>query len=118
MHSKLTQDDSVVKSLISFARSPTWIAPQFAGQLAPNGRATTYTEEQKQKFQTDPEHLLNYRREIDHIINARFPNFYKNSPAQKTAREIVEKGMRERLSKIDPELREKLIPDFEVGCRR
>ncbi|KIW96289.1 uncharacterized protein Z519_03358 [Cladophialophora bantiana CBS 173.52] len=108
----------IVKSLISFTRSPTWIAPQFAGQMASDGRATTYTEEEKQKFLEDPEHLRKYRQEIDHLINARFPNFYKNSPAQKAAREIVEKQMRERLAKMDPELREKLIPDFEVGCRR
>ncbi|RFU27187.1 hypothetical protein B7463_g9146, partial [Scytalidium lignicola] len=108
----------IVKSLLSFTRSPTWIAPQFAGHLAPNGRATTYTEEQKEKFRADPEYLREYRQEIDHAVNARFPNFYKNSPQQKIARDLVEKGMRERLAKLDATLREKLIPNFDVGCRR
>jgi len=108
----------VVKSLVNFARSPTWIAPQFVGRLAPDGRATTYTEEQKEKFRSDPEYLKRYRREVDHELNGRFPNFYKGSPAQKMSREIIEKSMRERLSKMDPALREKLIPDFDVGCRR
>ncbi|PGG97445.1 hypothetical protein AJ79_09206 [Helicocarpus griseus UAMH5409] len=108
----------VVKSLISFNRSPTWIAPQFAGHLATDGRHTTYSEEQKEKFRNNPELLVEYRQEIDQAINGRFPNFYKGSEAQKMSREIVEKGMRERLSKMDPELREKLIPDFDVGCRR
>ncbi|KAG7293464.1 hypothetical protein NEMBOFW57_003515 [Staphylotrichum longicolle] len=108
----------IVKSLVNFARSPTWIAPQFVGRLAPDGRATTYTEEQKERFRNDPEYLKQYRREVDHELNGRFPNFYKGSPAQKASREIIEKSMRERLSKMDPALREKLIPDFDVGCRR
>ena len=34
------------------------------------------------------------------------------------SREIVEKSMRERLAKMNPTLREQLIPDFDVGCRR
>ncbi|KAK1751476.1 flavin-binding monooxygenase [Echria macrotheca] len=108
----------VVERLVNFARSPTWIAPQFVGRLAPDGRATVYSEEQKRKFREDPEYLRQYRREVDHELNSRFPNFYKGSPAQKASRELVEKSMRERLARMDPELREKLIPDFDVGCRR
>jgi hypothetical protein len=108
----------VVKSLVTFARSPTWIAPQFVGRLAPDGRATVYTEEQKEKFRNDPEHLKQYRQEVDHELNSRFPNFYKNSPAQKASRDIIEKSMREKLANMEPTLREQLIPEFDVGCRR
>ncbi|KAB5511525.1 flavin-binding monooxygenase [Coniochaeta sp. 2T2.1] len=108
----------IVKSLLNFARSPTWIAPQFVGRLASDGRATAYTEEQKQKFRDDPPYLLEYRRQIDHEVNGRFLNFYKGSPGQKATRALVEQSMREKLSKMDPVLREKLIPDFDVGCRR
>ncbi|KAK3688884.1 flavin-binding monooxygenase [Podospora appendiculata] len=108
----------IVKSLVNFARSPTWIAPQFVGRLAPDGRRTVYTEEQKEKFRNDPAYLKQYRREVDHELNSRFPNFYKGSPEQKASREIVEKSMRERLAKMDPVLREKLIPEFDVGCKR
>lgn len=109
---------SVVKSLTSFIRSPTWIAPQFVGQIAADGRGTKYTEEQKAAFRKDPDHIRKYRQEVDHALNARFRNFYKNSKEQNMARELVEKGMRERLSNMDLALRESLIPDFEVGCRR
>ncbi|GAD92007.1 flavin-binding monooxygenase-like family protein [Paecilomyces variotii No. 5] len=108
----------IVKKLISFIRSPTWIAPQFVGQIAPDGRATRYTEEQKEAFRKDPELIRKYRQEVDQALNARFRNFYKGSKEQKVAREIVEKSMREKLSKIDPALRDSLIPDFDVGCRR
>lgn len=88
------------------------------GKLAPDGRATVYGEEQKEKFRKDPEYLKQYRREIDQELNGRFPNFYKGSDRQKISRSIVEQSMRERLAKMDPELREKMIPDFDVGCRR
>ena len=108
----------MVKSLISFNRSPTWIAPQFAGHLASAGRATTYTEEEKEKFRNDPDYLRQYRKQIDQALNSRFPNFYKGSQEQKASRQIVETAMRERLTKMNPDLREKLIPDFDVGCRR
>lgn len=107
-----------MKSLTSFTRSPTWIAPQFAGHLAPNGRATVYTEEQKEKFRNDPDYFLQYRKEIDHAMNSRFPNFYKGSAEQKAARQMVESEMRKRLEGLEPSLREKLIPDFDIGCRR
>ncbi|KAK3367748.1 flavin-binding monooxygenase [Podospora didyma] len=108
----------IVKSLTTFVRSPTWIAPQFVGRLAPDGRATVYTEETKEKFRNDPAALLQYRREVDHELNSRFPNFYKGSPAQKISRDLVGKHMRERLAGMDPVLREQLIPDFDVGCKR
>ncbi|KAJ5781044.1 hypothetical protein N7457_006204 [Penicillium paradoxum] len=108
----------IVKSLTSFIRSPTWVAPQFLGQLAKDGRGTKYTEEQKAEFRQSSETLLNYRREIDHALNSRFPNFYTGSEQQKMAREAVEKGMREKLAGMEPKLRESLIPDFDVGCRR
>lgn len=86
--------------------------------MAAEGRATVYTEEQKAKFRNDPEHLLQYRREVDQELNSRFPNFYKGSAAQKASRDAVEQNMRTKLAKMEPSLREKLIPDFDVGCRR
>jgi cation diffusion facilitator CzcD-associated flavoprotein CzcO len=107
-----------VSSLTSFIRSPTWIAPQFLGQLAKDGRGTKYTDEQKAEFRDNADALLKYRQDIDHALNSRFPNFYKGSAQQKMARELVEKGMREKLAAMDPKLRESLIPDFDVGCRR
>ncbi|KAK0723436.1 hypothetical protein B0T26DRAFT_675006 [Lasiosphaeria miniovina] len=98
----------VVKSLVNF----------FVGRLDPGGRATVYTEQQKQQFRDDPAVLLAYRREVDHELNSRFPNFYKGSPQQQASRDIVEKSMRERLYKMAPVLREQLVPKLDVGCKR
>ncbi|KAH7072085.1 hypothetical protein BKA63DRAFT_605008 [Paraphoma chrysanthemicola] len=107
----------IASKLISFNRSPTWVAPEFAGQLAREGRNTTYTEEEKEEFRNHPEKLKQYRREIEHAVNARFPAFYKHSDAQKNARQLITESMKQIL-KNDPVLVEKMIPKFEVGCRR
>lgn len=107
----------VVKQLISFNRSPTWIAAEFAGHLAPEGRNTLFSEEQRRRFREDPEYHLQYRRDVEHGMNVRFPSFYKHSAAQKTARQMVTESMKKRLNN-DPELIKKLVPDFELGCRR
>lgn len=107
----------MVKRLISFNRSPTWVAPEFAGQFAAEGRDTKYTEAQKRKFRDDREHFTQYRRDIEHGMNSRFPSFYKHSAAQRVGRQMVADSMRKRLND-DPELVEKLVPKFELGCRR
>ncbi len=106
-----------MKNLVSFHRSPQWIAGEFVGDMATNGRETTYSEEQKERFRNDPEYFKQFRREIEHGMNTLFKVFYKNSKTQAYVRDIVTKSMRARL-KNDPVLCEKLIPNFEVGCRR
>lgn len=106
-----------VSQLISFNRSPTWVAPDFAWQLAPQGRETRYSEEQRRKWREDPDSLRLYRQNIEHAMNVRFPGFYKHSEAQHQGRKLVAEAMAKRLNH-DPELCEKLIPKFELGCRR
>lgn len=108
---------AVVGELVSFNRSATWVAPEFAGQLAADGRETIYSEEQKAEFRDHPDVLTKYRRDIEQGMNARFPAFYKYSEAQKFGRQVVSDVMKKRL-KNDPVLVEKLIPKFELGCRR
>lgn len=107
----------VVKQLFSFHRSPSWIAMEFAGQWATEGRNTEYSEKQRRQFREDPEYFLEYRRNIESSMNARFPSFFRYSGAQKLGVENVSKSMRTRLGN-DPELSKKLIPKFPLGCRR
>ncbi|KAK7427365.1 hypothetical protein QQZ08_006134 [Neonectria magnoliae] len=107
----------IVSKLVSFNRSPTWIAPDFAYQLAKDGRNTLYSEEQRRTWRENPDQLRQYRRDIEHAMNARFPSFYKHSEAQKQGKAFVAEAMRQKL-KSRPDLIEKLIPKFELGCRR
>lgn len=90
---------------------------EFAGQWATEGRNTEYSEEQKHRFREEPDYFLEYRRNVEHSMNARFPSFFRYSGAQKLGVENVSKSMRTRLGN-DPELSEKLIPKFPLGCRR
>lgn len=85
--------------------------------MAKDGRDTLYTEEQRRTWRENPEHLRQYRRDIEHAMNARFPSFYKHSEAQKQGKAFVAESMRQKL-KNRPDLIEKLIPKFELGCRR
>lgn len=103
--------------MVSFHRSPSWIAAEFAGHFASQGRNTTYSEEERKRFREDPDYFLTYRREIEHGMNARFPSFYRHSDAQRQGVENVTKSMRTRLGN-NPDLCEKLIPKFPLGCRR
>ncbi len=106
-----------VQHLTSFNRSPTWIAPDFAWNLAKDGRNTLYSEEQRRAWREHPELLREHRQAIEHAMNARFPSFYKDSEAQRQGRAFVEAQMRTKLASR-PELADKLIPKFELGCRR
>lgn len=54
---------------------------------------------------------------MEHEFNFFFDNFIDGSSTQITTRASLEKIMAERLAK-KPELIEKLIPKFGVGCRR
>ncbi|OAA54251.1 Flavin monooxygenase-like protein [Niveomyces insectorum RCEF 264] len=107
----------LVKSLVAFNRSPTWIAPEFGFVMAKDGRDTVYTEEQRRAFREHPETLLQHRREVEHIMNLRFPSFYKNSEAQRQTQAFIRDSMVKRLQ-AKPALAAKLIPPFQVGCRR
>lgn len=85
--------------------------------MAPQGHETVFTEEQKAGWRADPDSFRRYRQDIEHAMNSRFPSFYKHSEAQRAGRAAVADMMRKRLHRR-PELVDKLIPEFELGCRR
>lgn len=103
--------------LTNFIRHPTWITAGL-GSAAIDGAANyTYTDAEKKRFREDPESLKNYRKRLQHATNVGFELYVKGSEAQDEARRVTERKMRERLGG-DEELAGKLIPDWEVGCRR
>lgn len=106
----------VTKSLISFNRSPTWISPEFASEVAASSRHERFSEEQKDFWEQNPNKLLEYRKKIEATMNEFFDLQYKDSPVQKKAFEENTEQMKRRLTKNG--LAEKLIPSFALGCRR
>jgi cation diffusion facilitator CzcD-associated flavoprotein CzcO len=110
-------DVLVAKHLFSFNRSPTWITPEFGDNLEGVDRSTVYTPEQKKLWAANPSEFLKFRRQFEVNINQFTDASYKGPPAQKTAFEYVTNDMKAKLVK-KPELFDKLIAKFAVGCRR
>ncbi|KAK6386901.1 hypothetical protein LTS17_000165 [Exophiala oligosperma] len=107
----------VCKSVVSFNRSPNWITPEFSQGLASDGRATIYTEEEIEKFNTDKKYFLEYRKNIQNFGSATYPLYYKHSDMQKQVFAKYAELMKQRL-RGNEELCGNLIPKFHVGCRR
>ncbi|KIW69502.1 hypothetical protein PV04_05375 [Phialophora macrospora] len=108
----------VVHRLSVFIRNPTWISSSYAQQFAgPNGANFRYTAEQKAEFKADPAKFAKYCKEIETDMNGRFTQNLLGTKEQVQAQtDLVQK----MLARLGHEYlsADKLIPDFEVGCRR
>lgn len=98
-----------------YIRTPSWISPP-AGGLLHEGRNHTYTAKEKARFDKDPKYSAETRKEIETIFNSQFKAFIRDSNEQHLVKAQIEKYMRDWIP--SPEMQEKLIPSFEVGCRR
>ncbi|KAH8897970.1 FAD/NAD(P)-binding domain-containing protein [Thozetella sp. PMI_491] len=105
--------------VMNFIRGPSWVyyrAPpsKHLGREFDDPNPE-YTEEEKKKFQ-DPEQHLAHRKGIISRTNKSFYIFLKGANNAEGAR-LATQQMAEKLNH-DPELCEKLIPKYELGCRR
>lgn len=83
--------------------------------IGPNKFNGLYTDAEKEKFASDPAYHEKYRLDLWDSYETRFFQFQRNSEMQK---EVV-KIYRERYEReVRPELREKIMPNYGVGCRR
>jgi cation diffusion facilitator CzcD-associated flavoprotein CzcO len=109
----------VASRMSVYIRSPTWITAnlgsRFIGPGVPN---LEYDEAQQRRWIENPDEYLKMRKEIEQELNLRFPLFVKDTQFQKTAKEFTKKDMRSKLEERKPELLEKVIPSFALGCRR
>ncbi|KAL1964459.1 hypothetical protein VTN77DRAFT_6885 [Rasamsonia byssochlamydoides] len=98
-----------------YIRTPSWITPP-AGEKFNNEHNHIYTEDEKARFRDDPESSLRTRKAMESSFNAMYKAFFKNSDAQREWRVKLEARMKELIA--SETLQQKLIPSFEVGCRR
>ncbi|KAH7265523.1 NADP-dependent oxidoreductase domain-containing protein [Fusarium redolens] len=103
--------------LTTYVRTPTWIFANYASELTKDGTNFAFTEEEKKEFRQNPASLWKFRKEIENSQDNFWNVFFKDTAAQKAALENAYNRMRERLGN-DEELCDKLIPDYEYGCRR
>ncbi|KAM0546948.1 hypothetical protein ACHAPJ_010608 [Fusarium lateritium] len=98
-----------------FIRTPSWIAPPVA---LPDPDATnyTYSSEEKKGFEGQKDAYLTTRKSLEDQFNGMFKIFLKSSPEQRNIRNLFESRMKQLIP--DKMLQDKLIPQFEAGCRR
>jgi cation diffusion facilitator CzcD-associated flavoprotein CzcO len=106
--------------VVSFQRGPTWVVSRHSpaklmGSNDPSPNPV-YSEEDKQRL-CNPEELKAYRKRVQGGVNAAFKLFVKGSEYNKDTTEFAKEQMASKLN-YDPELCEKLIPKYELGCRR
>lgn len=101
-----------VKNVVNFVREPTWIAPI----ILPGFEPREFHEKEKLEFRSDPHKHLEYRRTIESNGNGIFPLFLRESEQQQQALAFFAHAMKDKIS--DPSLKEKLVPKWNVGCRR
>ena len=112
----------IVSHLTSFIRSPSWIIPTHGfAEPSPNDPKLypdlSYHEDEIERFKNDREYLLAHRRAIHDEFSKQFHRTYKHSEVQRKAKEMVTAVMKDRL-KSHPELIDKIVPTFAIGCRR
>jgi cation diffusion facilitator CzcD-associated flavoprotein CzcO len=99
-----------VRKVTTFIREPTWVSP------VKGLEQHIFSEEEKQTFAANSEHLVEYRRGIERGMNGQFAIFLRNTEGQRSTREYMTQQMKEKLNNVD--LEKVLIPDWSVGCRR
>lgn len=104
-----------------YVRSRIWVTPAFQKSLTPATAAhpggLTYTDEEKNKFQSDPAHYVQYRRAMESLLHNRFPRTILHTKEHEAVREACIRTMAERLNG-DQQWIDKLTPDFAPGCKR
>lgn len=61
----LPQVQKTAKKVITYVRSPTWIAANFLNQFSEDG-SRTFTEDQRKDFRENPERLFQLRKKLEH----------------------------------------------------
>ncbi|TFK83063.1 FAD/NAD-P-binding domain-containing protein [Polyporus arcularius HHB13444] len=114
-----------VSKLVNYVRGQTWLAVPFAANTFANllgrdpGAAEdfTFTEEERERFRTDPEFYKKFRYTLETEINSLHSSTLQGTPMQEMGRELFRKNMEKKLAK-KPEILKTLLPDFPVACRR
>ncbi|KAJ5370220.1 uncharacterized protein N7496_006312 [Penicillium cataractarum] len=112
----LPEIQRTAKEVVNYIRNPTWIATNYLQEFAENGKFV-YTEEKKKELRENPEMLFEMRKKLEHGFNQFFHSMIDGTPAQKAMDQTYRKKMEDALGG-NPELIQRLVPEFNVGCRR
>ncbi|KAL4937859.1 hypothetical protein BDV06DRAFT_226566 [Aspergillus oleicola] len=98
-----------------YIRTPSWISPPVA---LPQGvdKGHLYSEEEKEVFRADLQLYLEMRKGLEDQFNGMFGAFRRDGSEQTALRARFEGRMKSLIK--NEKLQKRLIPTFEVGCRR
>ena len=101
-----------------YIRNPTYITANFGSKYIPeNCKSLKFSQEQKQRWRNNPEEYLQFRKAVEKELNCRFGAYIARTPQQHFAKETTILDMKQKLAS-NPDLADKMIPDFALGCRR
>jgi cation diffusion facilitator CzcD-associated flavoprotein CzcO len=97
-----------VERLVLFQRTAQWILPQ---------ENPAYTDEERAEFRADPSRLVEMHRTLADMFSM-FSNAVvdADSPRMKTIEEMCAANLEQSVR--DPELRERLRPNYRAACKR
>lgn len=98
-----------------YIRTPSWISPPTGAQFN-SEHNHVYSEQEIAEFREDAGYSLQTRKDMETSFNCMYRAFFKDSDEQRKMHTKLETRMRELIH--SEQLQEKLIPSFEVGCRR
>ncbi|KAJ9112511.1 hypothetical protein QFC22_006260 [Naganishia vaughanmartiniae] len=108
------------KSVSVFARSKFWTSPPYLAERAGirdwKGGNFDYSAAEKEEFATNEDALYKHGADLSEATMHLFDIFVKHSAEQEGIKAIIRELMTADLR--DPELIAKLVPDFDVWCRR
>ena len=107
----------LAKELKVFVRNPTWVTANLGSKFISGHTNHVFSEEEKNGWRNDIQKYLQYRKDVEGELNSRFLGVIKGTPNQKMGIKLTTESMKQRLAN-KPDLQEKLIPGFPVGCRR
>lgn len=99
-----------VKKCTTFIREPTWVSP------VQGLEQHVFSDREKESFANKSGRLLDYRKGVERGLNGQFGLFLKNTRANNDTHAYMTEQMKLKLN--NPDLENKLIPPWSVGCRR
>ncbi|CAK7235446.1 hypothetical protein SBRCBS47491_009296 [Sporothrix bragantina] len=107
---------SVVRHADVYIRTPSWIMSPVLESMAATKNNHQYTPEEKARFRQDEDYYVTFRKDMEVASNNVLKAFIRGSKEQAELRKTLEENMKALIT--DPALQDRLIPTFEVGCRR
>ncbi|TPX37965.1 hypothetical protein SmJEL517_g00273 [Synchytrium microbalum] len=106
----------IVSELILFQRHAGWIPPQADATGMAQGSNLEYTEEQKKYWRENPDKHKEFYENFNEGYETFFKTFMMNSPENVNWQRDVTNYYQTIIK--DPSIRERLLPSYEIGCRR